>query len=49
MRYLIWLLSVGIHCETNIDECESIPCYHNGTCDDDVNRYDCTCYDGYTG
>ena len=33
-----------------IDECDSSPCQHGGTCSDEINQYTCTCagtgYDG---
>ena len=28
---------------TDIDECESQPCFHNGTCVDGVNMFTCDC------
>ena len=31
------------------DECASNPCQFDGTCADDVNKYTCTCNDGYMG
>ena len=33
----------------SIDECLSDPCFNNGTCIDDINRFNCTCDDGYNG
>ena len=33
----------------DINECESQPCQNGGRCDDDDNRFTCTCQDGYTG
>ena len=33
----------------DIDECESEPCYNNGTCYDGVNNYTCGCIPGITG
>jgi len=40
---------VGKTCEINIDECESDPCQHGGTCVDRVNMFECQCAVGYTG
>jgi len=40
---------VGRNCSVNIDECESNPCEHNGTCIDQVNGYSCMCIAGITG
>ena len=33
----------------DIDECDSAPCQHGGTCVDHANRYSCSCATGYTG
>ena len=33
----------------DIDECESNPCQHGGTCEDGENSYSCTCNLGYMG
>ena len=33
----------------DIDECSSSPCQFEGSCNDGVNGYDCTCEPGYTG
>ena len=33
----------------DIDECESRPCQHNGTCVDGIDRFDCHCATGYNG
>ena len=30
-------------CETDIDECDSNPCEHDGTCMDYVNQFNCSC------
>ena len=34
---------------SDIDECHSNPCAHNGTCIDSVNSFRCSCVEGYTG
>lgn len=40
----------GKYCETDIDECASIPCQNNGTCLDLVADYKCDCTrTGFTG
>lgn len=39
----------GDHCEQNINECDSNPCYNNGTCIDGSNGYTCACPSGYLG
>jgi Notch-like protein len=37
------------HVIVDIDECISIPCFNNGTCNDAVNGYSCSCIPGFTG
>ena len=34
---------------SDINECESSPCQHGGTCTDQINGYNCTCGGGYAG
>ena len=34
---------------TDINECDSEPCQHEGTCTDKVNGYTCRCAPGYEG
>jgi hypothetical protein len=39
----------GVHCENNIDDCVGIHCSNHGICQDEVNTYTCSCFDGYYG
>ena len=39
----------GIHCETNIDECQSNPCQNGAICTDLLNGYRCLCTPEYDG
>ena len=39
----------GLHCESDIDDCESSPCMHSGRCLDDVALYKCMCTPAWTG
>ena len=32
-----------------INECASSPCLNSGTCNDEVNKYNCSCPEGFTG
>lgn len=34
---------------TDINECQSNPCLHEGTCVDDVNEYHCQCLSDWQG
>jgi hypothetical protein len=34
---------------SEINECQSNPCKNDGTCNDYVNSYKCTCQPGYEG
>lgn len=43
------LLSSGENCETEINECDSNPCQHNGTCSDLQGNYECQCPTGMMG
>ena len=38
-----------IICNLDIGECTSVPCQNNGTCADEINRFTCTCANGFSG
>lgn len=40
---LIFSFFLGEYCETEINECASFPCQHNGTCVDLPGSYTCRC------
>jgi len=39
----------GKNCKVDIDECESLPCFNGGTCENKSGSFNCTCVAGYTG
>jgi hypothetical protein len=40
----------GNSCQTDIDECSSLPCLNGGKCTQPfINMYSCTCAPGFTG
>lgn len=39
----------GENCEVDVNECESNPCHHGGTCIDQSNGYTCHCPPGWVG
>ena len=39
----------GEHCEENIDDCADIHCSNHGVCQDGIETYTCSCFDGYYG
>ena len=34
---------------SDIDECQSAPCFNEGTCFDGMNQYTCFCQHGFDG
>lgn len=47
--YVSVLSLVGLLCEAEVNECSSSPCQNEGVCVDEVNRFTCSCPDGFTG
>lgn len=48
----IWLYFAGLtglHCDVNIDDCQSHPCPNGATCIDGINKFSCQCPTGFTG
>ena len=39
----------GMDCSININECDSRPCRHLGTCSDEIAAYSCSCQVGWSG
>ena len=37
------------HLFSEIDECASDPCQNNGTCEDNIGMFNCSCEPGYQG
>lgn len=44
-----FLISSGEDCDIDINECDSNPCHHAGTCLDQPNGYTCHCPHGWVG
>ncbi len=39
----------GAKCESDIDECDSIPCQNGGLCRDGMGDFQCQCQPGFVG
>jgi hypothetical protein len=39
----------GEYCEENIDNCIGIRCSNHGVCEDGIQTYQCSCFDGFYG
>ena len=39
----------GESCEVDVNECDSDPCHHGGTCIDQSNSFTCHCPPGWVG
>ena len=39
----------GTYCQTDINECASLPCSNGGTCIDQLNGFVCVCVAGFSG
>lgn len=39
----------GTYCQTEINECASVPCQNGGTCHPFLNYYNCSCISGFSG
>ena len=36
-------------CETEVRECASDPCENGGSCEEQINGYNCVCTPGFAG
>jgi len=43
------LVTVGVDCTEDVDECESLPCQNSGTCHNEFGGYTCVCVNGWEG
>lgn len=51
---MMWLCMLhyvlpGQQCQTEVNECESEPCFNSGTCTDQLNNFQCSCPQGFSG
>ena len=40
---------VGYNCDKDVNECASVPCENEGTCENNFQYYSCHCMNGYAG
>lgn len=45
----LFFIFLGEECDIDINECDSNPCHHAGTCLDQPNGYTCHCPHGWVG
>lgn len=38
-----------MHCETEVNECDPNPCFHDAICEDQVGGFLCKCPPGFLG
>ena len=46
---MLFLLTLNLISDVDLDECESDPCENGGECHNGNNAYSCTCMPGYNG
>lgn len=43
------IILTGFNCGREVNECDSNPCQHGGSCVDRFDRYECRCMPGFRG
>ena len=46
---MVFVFNMIVCSSTDVNECGSSPCQNGATCNDQVNKYRCTCVAGYAG
>ena len=47
--FIMFMTKILILFQEEINECDSYPCQHGGTCTDEMNDYTCNCTEGFEG